>query len=166
MVKYSMKKKYDIGLLVGRFQPFHKGHLWLLKHALRSVSSLVIGIGSTNVEDQDNPFSYEERKTMIEMVIQNEGLGDRVIKIISLIDFHDDEKWFQNTIKLAGKFNVVIGNNEWVNGIFEKRGYPIVRVGFYKRYLMEGEKIRKLMKEKKPWENRVPDYLVKDFKTH
>ncbi len=159
-----MKTKYATGLLVGRFQPFHNGHLWLISHALRSVDTLVIGIGSTNVEDQDNPFSYEERKKMIATVIREEGLGDRVIKIVPLDDFYDDEKWFKNTIKLAGKFDVIIGNNEWVNGIFEKRGYPILRVGFYKRYLLEGEKIRQLIHVGKKWSDRIPGYLTKYIK--
>ncbi|MDE1859348.1 MAG: adenylyltransferase/cytidyltransferase family protein, partial [Candidatus Micrarchaeota archaeon] len=31
MAKYS----YGCGLFIGRFQPFHKGHLYALKYALR-----------------------------------------------------------------------------------------------------------------------------------
>ncbi len=153
-------KHYQIGLLIGRFQPFHKGHLWLIRHALRSVDSLVIGIGSANACNAENPLGYEERKKMIEEVTSHEKLSNKVMKIVSLDDFYDDEKWFKNTLRQSGPVDVIIGNNEWVNGIFEKRGYPILRVGYYKRYLLEGEKIRKLMQQGRDWENRVPKYIV------
>jgi len=61
---------------------------------------------------------------------------------------------------ISGKIDVVIGNNEWTNGIFERAGYPVLRLGFYKRYLYEGVRIRRLIKIGKRWENRVPDYIV------
>ncbi len=154
-------QKYSTGLLIGRFQPFHNGHLWLIKHALKFVDKLVIGIGSANVQDKNNPLGCEERKKMAEEVIVHENLSDQISKIVPLDDFHDDEKWFQNTLRQTGPIDAVIGNNEWVNDIFEKQGYPILRVGYYKRYILEGEKIRQLIKENKPWENRIPNYLLR-----
>ena len=54
------------GLLIGRFQPFHLGHLDALKFALSKVEKLWIGIGSSNKPNQkQNPFSADERKQMI-----------------------------------------------------------------------------------------------------
>ena len=158
-------QKYSTGLLIGRFQPFHNGHLWLIKHALKFIDKLVIGIGSANVQDKNNSFTYKERKKMVKEVVRREFVvaahfNSLVTKIVPLDDFHNDEKWFQNTLRQTGPVAVVIGNNEWVNGIFEKRGYPILRVGYYKRYLLEGEKIRELMKTGRSWQKRVPDYLV------
>lgn len=152
-------------MLIGRFQPFHNGHLWLIKHAFKFADQLVIGIGSVNVHDENNPLNYEERKKMVEEVIRHEfavgaNFDSSVTKIVPLDDFYDDEKWFQNAFHQTGPVNVVIGNNEWVNGIFEKRGYPILRAGYYKRYLLEGEKIRELMKTGGSWQTRVPDYLI------
>jgi pantetheine-phosphate adenylyltransferase len=160
-----MMKKYKIGLLVGRFQPFHKGHLWLINHALQSINTLIIGIGSANIKNHDNNFlTYERRKEMIDEVVRNEKLSNKVIKVVPLDDYFDDELWFRDTRRVTGgKFDVVVGNNEWTNGIFEKRGYPILRVGFYKRFIYEGEKIRKLMKTGGDWQSRVPDYLISNF---
>ena len=54
------------GLLIGRFQPFHLGHLEALQFALSKVDKLWVGLGSSNKPPQkSNPFSAEERKKMI-----------------------------------------------------------------------------------------------------
>ena len=54
------------GLLIGRFQPFHLGHLEALQFALSKVDKLWVGLGSSNKSAQKNdPFSAEERKDMI-----------------------------------------------------------------------------------------------------
>ena len=151
---------YSKGLLIGRFQPFHKGHLYLLHHVKGKAKKLVVGIGSANVFDEDNPFTYEERKAMIEKVLQEEDLNSFVDKIVPLNDYYDDEYWFRNTLQKSGAVDVVVGNNEWSNRIFETGGYKIWRVGFFKRYLYEGEKIRTLIHKKKNWSNRVPQYLA------
>ena len=36
----------DVAVYVGRFQPFHLGHLALLKHALEIAPTVVLVIGS------------------------------------------------------------------------------------------------------------------------
>lgn len=51
------------GLLVGRFQPFHLGHLEALQFALTKVDKLWVGLGSSNQPIQkNNPFSADQRK--------------------------------------------------------------------------------------------------------
>lgn len=161
IVYFTGMQKYKTGFLVGRFQPFHKGHLRLIKESFQYVESVIIGIGSVGINDQDNFLTYENRQKILNLIIEKEGWRDKVKKTVPLIDFHNDEKWLKNCLDLSGKLDVVIGNNEWTNRIFEKAGYPILRLGFYKRYLYEGVKIRKLIKSGKSWENRVPEYIVK-----
>ena len=54
------------GLLIGRFQPFHLGHLDAVNFALSQVENLWISIGSSNKShEQRNPFTADERKEMI-----------------------------------------------------------------------------------------------------
>ena len=54
------------GFLIGRFQPFHLGHLEAVNFALSKVEQLYIAIGSSNKSNQPrNPFTVEERKQMI-----------------------------------------------------------------------------------------------------
>jgi len=135
--------KFSRALLIGRFQPFHKGHLYLLKETLKIADKLVIGIGSASIFDENNPLSYEERKKMIETVIKKEKIGDRVIKIVTLEDYFDDQAWLANVKKQVGDFDLVVGNNDWTNKIMEKAGYKIKRFPYYGRKLYEGWRIRK-----------------------
>lgn len=152
--------QYHIALIIGRFQPFHNGHLYLLKKTLLIAEKVIFGIGSASIYDENNPLSYEQRKIMIETVVKNEKISDRVVKIIPLEDFNNDKKWLKNLCKQVGGFDIAMGNNEWTNKILEKAGYKIIKVNHYKRYLYEGWRIRRLIKEKKPWKNRVPNYIV------
>ncbi|MDO8609588.1 MAG: pantetheine-phosphate adenylyltransferase [bacterium] len=152
------------GLLIGRFQPFHNGHLYLIKHALQKVDKLILAIGSANIVDDNNPFTTEQRLEMLQMVIKNEGIEDKITKIILLDDYFDNDKWYKNTIKKSGEIEVVIGNNDWTNSIFKERGYEIMEVDLYRRYIYEGYKIRTLMKNIKPWSNLVPVYLAEFIK--
>ena len=153
-------KKYNVGLLVGRFQPFHKGHLHLIKRSFRYIDTMIIGVGSVGKVDKDNFLSFEEREKMLGKVIRKEGWRDKITKIVALKDFHSDELWLNNSLKVAEKIDVVIGNNEWTNRIFEKAGYPILRLGFYRRDIYEGKKVRRLMLEGGGWESRLPSYIV------
>lgn len=154
-----MKKKYGIGLVIGRFQQFHYGHKFLIEEALKLCDRIYIGIGSSNKSDEKNPYSATERVSHIKKFLKKEGLEEKVIKIIKLYDNPDDDVWFENLYKKIGSFDVTIGNNPWNNGIIERHGIPAVSIGFYKRRTLEGVKIRRLMKHNKKWENRVPDYL-------
>jgi nicotinamide-nucleotide adenylyltransferase len=57
-------------LFIGRFQPFHPGHLDAIKQI--SEPEIIIGIGSSQYsKTTDNPYSFAERKTMIEQNLQS-----------------------------------------------------------------------------------------------
>ncbi len=153
-------KKYSIGLVIGRFQPFHKGHVYLIHEALKIAEKLIIGIGSTNIHDLNNPWRFSQVKRMIKTFLIEENLQSKVVNVVSFSDNPSDNVWFKEVFKKAGTFDVVIGNNDWVKGIFENAGIPIVTIKHYKRGLYEGYKIRSLIRKKKKWENRVPNYLI------
>ena len=66
------------GLCIGRFQPFHLGHLSAIKQALKKVDKLYIGIGSSQYDHEEyNPFTAEERREMIQRALEENGLSDR-----------------------------------------------------------------------------------------
>lgn len=156
----------EVGVIIGRFQPFHTGHVWLVKKALERFDKIIILIGSSNITDEKNPWSLELRKKVILKFIEKEKISERILEVTDVIDVPDDDKWLEIAIEKIGteKF-IVIGDNDWVNGIFEKKGYEVWRAGFFKRYKYEGTQIRKLFAEKKNWEDRVPEYVVKLLKT-
>ena len=155
-----MKKK--TGVVIGRFQPFHYGHAWLINKALTEFEDVVILIGSTNVEDENNPWSYKSRKKMLEEFIRRNKIEKKVLKLDKIEDVPDDNKWLEVALqKIKTENFTVIGDNEWVNGIFESKGYKILRIGFFQRELYEGLKIRKLYNANENWQERIPKYIVK-----
>lgn len=152
-------KKYSVGIVIGRFQPFHKGHVYLINKSLKSCNKLIIGIGSSNISNKNNPYSYEKRLEMVRKFIKEEALENKILKIVPIPDVPDDSEWLKITLKNTGKFDVSFGNNDWVNGIFKANGIKVIEVPFYKRYLLEGTKIRELIKSGKPWQDRVPSFI-------
>lgn len=59
-----MNDKIKSGLIIGRWQPFHEGHAWLVKQVMAMGHRPCIGIRNTDI-DKDNPFSTIERIRMI-----------------------------------------------------------------------------------------------------
>lgn len=58
--------KYDIAVVIGRFQPYHNAHHNLLNHALKTGKEVVVILGSAHkAPDTDNPFTPELREKMI-----------------------------------------------------------------------------------------------------
>lgn len=158
---WSMKNKWKKALYIGRFQPFHNGHLYSLRKTARSADEVIIGIGSSNKsEEQDNPLRDETREEMLREVLKEEGL-DNVVKIVGLRDFPSDEDWLKELVRLVGEFDVVTGNNDWTNGILKNAGYDVYETGLYNRDELEGVKIRDMIrKEDLGWQERVPEYLI------
>src|SRR5262249_350884 len=136
-LQYNTNMEYKTGLLIGRFQPFHKGHLYLLKEAFKHVDKLIIGIGSSNVSNNNNPFDFKKRKKMSEKGIVKEQLN-KVSSIFPIPDDPSDDVWLENVLKKVGEFDIYIGNDEWTDGIFEKAGYKVLRMPYFNRDIYVG----------------------------
>jgi bifunctional NMN adenylyltransferase/nudix hydrolase len=79
------KPPYNLAVFIGRFQPFHPGHLHVLQSALDSADALTVLVGSSNEpRTYHNPFTFEERKRMIEASLAPE-LRSRVL----ILPIHD-----------------------------------------------------------------------------
>lgn len=84
-----MSKQYDLAVFIGRFQPFHNGHLAVVKQAMEVAEEVLILVGSANrARDTRNPFTYAERKTLIETVLG----ADWPVTIKALPD-SDNQSW-------------------------------------------------------------------------
>lgn len=143
------EKKYRTALIVGRFQPLHRGHIFLLQCALRYADELIICIGSADTLNDDNPFTVQVREQLLNRAIKREGLESVIKKVFLLPDTPDDDIWLERAIHEAGSFDLVIGNNDWVNGLFKKAGFTIIEIPLLHRKVYEGKTIRKKLREQK-----------------
>jgi len=72
-------------LYPGRFQPFHYGHETFIKTLLREGENVCIVLRDTGVSTK-NPYTFEERKEVIEKVFKKE-VKERRIEVIKIRDF-------------------------------------------------------------------------------
>lgn len=88
----------DALVFIGRFQPFHNGHKAVIDTALEQAREVVVVIGSSfAARSIRNPFTFEERKAMIEAVFPT----DRV-KVVPVSDYpYDDNKWVNAIQKIV-----------------------------------------------------------------
>lgn len=150
--------KYKVALFIGRFQPFHKGHLYSLKKCLEIAEKVTVVVAKSNVSGtQDDPWDAQVRERMIQAVVKNEGLENQVVKVVSCPDNPSDSVWLSDILKKAGKFDIVVSNNEWVLSIMRGAGYRVIESGLYNRDELEGVKIREMMRRgDEGWKLRVP----------
>lgn len=95
---------YDISVFIGRFQPFHKGHLHNILVALENSKKIIINIGSSfNAPNIKNPFSFEQRKQMILEDLEIAGINLCQVEVEPLADyFYQEQKWeesLRNNVK-------------------------------------------------------------------
>ena len=93
-----MNKKYDYGIVIGRFQPFHLAHQDLIRHAINLCEKVVVILGSArSASDVKNPFTPKMREEMIQDCFRGENLIFRAVR-----DYpYNDHFWtteIQNTV--------------------------------------------------------------------
>lgn len=143
------------GLLIGRFQPFHLGHLDALHYALTKVENLWIGLGSSNRPIQkNNPFTADERK---EMIMSSIDLAmSKKIKIFYIPDIDNHLKWVQLIDTIVPKFDIVFTNDDLTKHLYSKKGITVESIPFTQRDLLSGTNIRDLIISDQPWTHLVP----------
>lgn len=144
----KVTKRYKKAYIIGRFQPFHKGHLFLIQEALKTADKVIIGIGSANISDRDNPYTIDERLTMLHHAFRKANLEDYVEAIVTIDDVPDDAQWLKLALENTEGVDLIVSNNSWVNDIFEQAGFSVMRIPYYKRHIYEGKKIREHLREK------------------
>jgi len=144
------------GLLIGRFQPFHLGHLDALQFALSKVDKLWVGLGSSNLPPQkDNPFSAEQRQEMILSSI-DEVMKEK-ISIYFIPDLDNHMKWIEKIDTIVPKFDIIFSNDELTNHLYSKRNTQVMTIPFLKRDKLSGTHIRDLIISDQKWNDLVPE---------
>lgn len=134
-----------IGLYIGKFQPFHKGHYRVLRHMLNMFDEVKIGLGDIKNNDL---FSVEER---IEMIKSN--FPGEKITIYLLEDLDTTHKyatqWGKYVEETVGRFDFIAAvedsYDDYIRKDFLKIGYPVV---VFPRFdLISGTNTRKLISD-------------------
>jgi nicotinamide-nucleotide adenylyltransferase len=169
-LKYSIDSSISLlttnGLFIGRFQPFHKGHLATVKFALGRVDQLVIVVGSAQRSHEPrNPFTAGERIRMIKESLDADDEADvRRILIIPVPDIDVHSLWTHQVDMLVPKYDVVFANDLFTLMLFREQGVKAIEAPLYMRDEMAATEIRKRMATEKNWEDLVPKPVSKVIK--
>lgn len=149
------------GLFIGRFQPFHLGHLYALEWIMKMEREVVIAVGSAQYSYSfRNPFTLGERLEMISLCLKEKELWGRTI-IAGVPDTNGQHSlWVQVVKTHCPHFTRVYTNEPLTRLLFEEAGYMVISIPFFSRELYEGTRIRTLIAEGGDWESLVPQAVV------
>jgi len=145
------------GLLIGRFQPFHGGHLEVVRsiRADRPAASLLIGVGSAEESyTWENPFTAGERVEMIDRALTEAKLSG--VHLIPIADISRHALWVSYLEALLPEFDRVFTNNPLTRTLFERSGYLVESPPLFDRARYEGVRIREQLADAGPWREAVP----------
>jgi len=146
------------GCLIGRFQPFHNGHLQVIERIASDVDELVIGIGSADASHTTrNPFTAGERIMMIRKTLEPYDITDYVVPIE---DLDRNSVWVSHIQSMAPRFDIAYSNNSLVVRLFEEADIPVRQTEMFDRETLKGSEIRAEMIEGAAWREHVPDAVA------
>lgn len=151
-----------IGVLVGRFQPFHNGHLKAVRFALEHVGLLYIAVGSAQKShERRNPFTAGERIRMIKMAIDQAGIDCKRTIVVPVPDAEQHSVWVSYVDALVLDYDIVFSNEPLTTQLFKERGRKTVPVPLAGRAIYKGTGIRERIETRKPWKHLVPKAVAK-----
>ena len=144
------------GLMIGRYQPFHLGHLSLAKQILSECEELVIAIGSPEANFSFNdPFTAGERITMVHETLKKHGLLMSKCYVLSVPNSDNNYTWFERISSMIPKVSTVYSGNQFVKLLLPEK-VDVGSPSFVKYKIFNGTRIRNLMVRNGKWYDLVP----------
>jgi nicotinamide-nucleotide adenylyltransferase len=159
----------DRGMIHGRFQPFHRGHLAYALAAADRCRQLFVGI--TNPDErsrsyepaeperhlpQNNPFSYTERMLMVLATMEDCGLRERV----NVVPFPVDQPALWHAYVLPGTVHYLRVFTPWGDekaGRLRRAGHRVELIDADQERDVTGTQVRAALRAGDPaWEALVP----------
>ncbi len=153
------------GLMMGRFQPFHLGHLDLTKQILSECDEVVIALtGSQFNYIEKDPFTAGERLEMIHDSLKEGDVDLSRCFIVPIENQFNVATWASYIKSILPQFDKVYSGNEYVAMLLADSGYDVILPKFLDREKYNGTKIRKMIVNDLDWEKYVPSAVAKIIK--
>jgi nicotinamide-nucleotide adenylyltransferase len=151
------------GLFIGRFQPFHLGHISAIKFAFSNVDELVIVIGSSQASYvPENPFTAGERLSMIKDSLNADPKIDcKKTLIIPIPDTNVHPTWTHNVDMLVPRYDAVFTNDGFTAYLFIQRNIAVKEPILLNRNDLSGTEIRRRMVKNIKWAHLVTEQTLK-----
>ncbi len=150
------------GVFIGRFQPFHRGHLSAIKHILTQVDFLIVIIGSAQLSHQENnPFTAGERLQMIKAGLDEEKIDCKKYLMVPVNDSPAHHLWVAQVNAMVPKYDVAYSNDPLTLRLFLEAGVKTREVPLLSRDIYSATMVRRKIVEESNWEELVQKSVAK-----
>ncbi|MFQ5920951.1 MAG: nicotinamide-nucleotide adenylyltransferase [Nitrososphaerales archaeon] len=149
-------------LIIGRFQPFHNGHIELIRQILKECDEVIIALASAqfNYLEKD-PFTAGERIWMIHQALAEAKIDLAKCHIAAVVNDENNARWFAHLRSFLPPFDVVYTGNAYVAMLMKDAGIEVRDVKFHERDKYNATRIRQLMLKEGNWQELVPKSVAK-----
>lgn len=150
------------GLMMGRFQPFHLGHLDLTKQILNECDEAIIAITSSqfNYLEKD-PFTAGERIEMIHNSLKESDIDLSRCFIVAIENQFNIAIWASYLKTALPHFDKVYSGNDYVKMLLADSAIDVISPKFLDRTQYNATRIRSMILSGNDWQNLVPNAVVK-----
>jgi len=147
----------------GRFQPFHYGHLEVVKWILSRWDEVVILVGSASESHTlVNPFTAGERVEMIHESLKWGGIDARKYTIVPLLENLESLTWISLVREITPSFDAIIAGNPLVKEVSKTWGIRVEAPPPFRRDVWNSTNVRrKMLKGEDDWRELVPPPVVR-----
>ncbi len=135
-------------LIFGRFQPFHKGHLSIVRWALEEEGYeeivLLVGMASENYTPR-NPFTAGERIEMIRLSAMDAGIPLKHIITATIRTLETSIGSVHYVLSYVPRVDTILTRNPVIGKIFLDAGIGVKKPPLFNRKEWRGELIREWM---------------------
>jgi nicotinamide-nucleotide adenylyltransferase len=126
------------GVLWGRFNPPHTGHIALIEGLAKQVDSLTVAVGSAEQKNtRRNPFSGNERVKMLKSYLK-----ERKVEVRDVVAVDDGSSWassIDGLFQRCGRFDILFTDRKRIARLVGNR---VKVVGFSRRGRVSSTMIR------------------------
>ncbi|HEY7695557.1 MAG TPA: nicotinamide-nucleotide adenylyltransferase [Nitrososphaeraceae archaeon] len=152
------------GLMIGRFQPFHNGHLKLAHQILDECEELIIAVGSSQFNFTfSNPFTAGERIYFIHNSLVESKIDLSKVYILPILNLENNAIWIQHLRSMLPKFDSIYSGNKFVQELVSSGSETCVVHSpvFHNKSHCNGTNIRMNIVMNKGWRDFVPNAVYK-----
>ncbi len=148
-------------LFIGRFQPFHKGHLKVVQEILKSNERVILAVGSAEKNFlPDNPLTASERHQLIDAALKEAKIPAEKYCIVPIRNVNNYALWVNHINIYVPPYTHLYTGSAIVKACYlgkyaKKDGPDIIQLKRFDR--ISATKVRQAMTKGKDWEKYLPN---------
>ncbi|MBI4440932.1 adenylyltransferase/cytidyltransferase family protein [Candidatus Woesearchaeota archaeon] len=142
-------------LFIGRFQPFHNGHLDVITQLKKvGITKVIIGIGThTKGRTLKDPFTYEERVALMTPVLETTGMRYAIYNIPDINDPPHYAAHVEKIVTEMDKNTILVSGNPYTYDCFNHKYWVFMPP---EKETVHATQIREWIRNGSEWKKHMP----------